>query len=61
MINFIKQYQLPNLRLKLILLYLLNISDIILTLLLLETGIIMEANPIMSEVMESNLLLMCNF
>ena len=55
MINFIKQYQLPNLRLKLILLYLLNISDIILTLLLLETGIIMEANPIMSEVMESNL------
>ena len=51
--QFIKQYHLPNLKLKLVLLYLLNISDIILTLILLNTGFIMEANPIMNYIIQS--------
>lgn len=51
--QFITQYHLPNIKFKLTLLYLLNISDIILTLILLKTGLIIEANPIMAYVIQN--------
>lgn len=47
MITFIKAHSLTNIRLKLILLYLLNVSDIIFTLALLETGLFREMNIFM--------------
>lgn len=50
--QFLTQYHLPNIKFKLILLYLLNISDIILTLILLKTGLIIEGNPIMAYVIQ---------
>lgn len=53
--QFLTQYHLPNLKLKLILLYLLNISDILLTLILLKTSLIVEANPIMAYVIQNKL------
>ena len=55
MINFMKQYQLPNLKLKLILLYLLNLTDIIFTVFLLKTGVIIETNPLMAIILKSEL------
>lgn len=51
MSNFIWQYQRSTLKTKLILLYLLNITDIIFTLLLVNTGLAVEANPMMAIVL----------
>ena len=47
MITFIKRYEIDTIKKKFILLYLLNITDIIFTLLLLETGYFAEINVIM--------------
>ena len=53
MITFIKNYELITIRKKLILLYLLNVADIIFTLALLQTGFFSEANIFMVNAVQS--------
>ncbi len=47
MIAFIKNYELGSIRKKMIILYVLNLTDIVFTLLLLETGFFTEVNILM--------------
>ncbi|NLO08398.1 MAG: hypothetical protein GX129_00800 [Clostridiales bacterium] len=56
MITFIKTHNLANIRKKLILLYLLNVSDLIFTLTLLETGLFREVNIFMVNAVENPLI-----
>lgn len=53
MISFIKNYELMMIRKKLIILYLLNVTDIIFTLALLRTGFFSEVNIFMVNAVES--------
>jgi len=53
MINFARNYSLKNIKNKLIVLYILNVTDIIFTLLLLSTSFYMEANIFMVKVVQS--------
>lgn len=53
MITFIKNYSIENIKNKLILLYILNVTDIIFTLLLLSTGYYIEANLFMVKTVQS--------
>ncbi|OOM76614.1 hypothetical protein CLOBL_34180 [Clostridium sp. BL-8] len=53
MIFFIKSHALTNLRNKLLILYILNVTDIIFTFFLLNTGFYMEANALMSNTVKS--------
>lgn len=53
MLAFIKKYSFEDIKYKLLILYLLNVSDIIFTLLLLTTGLYMEANILMVKAVES--------
>jgi hypothetical protein len=53
MIAFIKNYSLDNIKNKLLMLYILNVTDIVFTLLLLSTGFYMEANGLMSNAVQS--------
>lgn len=55
MISFIKNYNLNSIKVKLILLYILNVLDISLTVLLLRTGFFVEANYFMSSIVTSPL------
>ncbi|HAX73988.1 MAG TPA: hypothetical protein DCY20_10735 [Firmicutes bacterium] len=52
---FLKNYQQQNLGLKLGLLYLLNITDIIFTLMLIQTGLFLEANPLMAPILNNSM------
>lgn len=52
-LKIIKSYTLPNIQRKLILLFILNALDIIFTLILLSTGLFIEANIIMANIVES--------
>ena len=54
MFQFIKQPSLSTIKIKLIILYILNISDILLTLILVRTGLIIEANPVMASIIENS-------
>lgn len=54
--EFIKNYTYKNIQKKFILLYSLNVSDIIFTLLLLQTGFFREANGIMVKVVENPMM-----
>lgn len=56
MISFIKAYNLINIRKKLILLYLLNVSDLIFTLALLRTGFFREVNIFMINAVKNPFL-----
>ena len=56
MITFIKNYHVENIKKKFIILYLLNVADIIFTLLLLQTGYFTEVNFFMTEVVQNPLL-----
>lgn len=56
MISFIKTYNLNNIRKKIILLYLLNVIDLIFTLALLETGLFKEMNIFMVYAVERPLI-----
>ncbi|MGL4107022.1 DUF5658 family protein [Clostridium sp. LP20] len=47
---FIKNYTLENIKKKFILLYALNVSDIVLTLILYRTGLFEEANGFMAGI-----------
>ena len=58
MINIRNNYKLESLKIKFILIYLLNVTDIIFTLLLLRTGKFMEANGIMRNVIDNEVLSM---
>ncbi len=53
MLLFIKTYTLDNIKQKLVILYLLNVADILFTLLLLATGFYIEANLFMSKAVQS--------
>jgi hypothetical protein len=53
MIAFIKNYSLENIKNKLLILYILNVTDIISTLLLVGTGFYMEANTLMIKAVQS--------
>ena len=53
MIAFIKNYNLESIRKKFILLYFLNITDIIFTVLLLQTGYFTEVNILMVKAVQS--------
>lgn len=53
MLTYVKDYSLDNLKNKLLVLYVLNITDIIFTLLLLNTGYYMEANILMNSAVQS--------
>jgi hypothetical protein len=50
---FIKTYTYENIKYKLLILYLLNVSDILFTALLLSTGLFMEANFLMVNAVQS--------
>ena len=54
MFQFIKQSSLSTIKIKLIILYILNISDILLRLILVRTGLIIEANPVMASIIENS-------
>ncbi|WP_420797487.1 DUF5658 family protein [Clostridium chrysemydis] len=56
MLNFLKANSVHITKFKLKLLYILNVFDIIFTLLLLETGIFKEANLFMRNIVESPIL-----
>lgn len=56
MMAFIKNYSLQNIKNKLLILYILNVTDIISTLLLLNTGFYMEANTLMSKAIQSRII-----
>lgn len=56
MITFIKQYHLENIKKKFIILYLLNVADIIFTLLLLQTGFFAEVNFLMVNAVQNPLV-----
>ncbi|WP_105615377.1 DUF5658 family protein [Vallitalea okinawensis] len=49
MVTFIKDHDLRNIKHKLLLLYLLNVTDIVFTLLLINSGFYREVNPIMNQ------------
>lgn len=53
MVAFIKNYSLPVIKKKFILLYLLNVADIIFTLLLLQTGYFHEVNILMAKLLNN--------
>lgn len=55
MIAFIKSYNLAAIKKKFLLLYFLNVSDIIFTLLLIRTGYFTEVNILMVKAVESPL------
>ena len=50
---FIKTYTFENIKYKLLLLYLLNVTDILFTHLLLSTGLFMEANFLMVKAVQN--------
>ena len=56
MISILKQYTLADIKNKMILLYALNITDIVFTLLLCSTGYFIEANPIVAVVTGNTVL-----
>jgi hypothetical protein len=53
MIAFIKNYRIETIKKKLLLLYTLNVTDIIFTVLLLKTGYFSEANILMVKAVQS--------
>lgn len=53
LIVFMKNHSLENIKHKLLLLYLFNVTDIVFTLLLLATGYYMEANLLMAKAVQN--------
>lgn len=56
MITFIKSNDVNSIKTKIKLIYILNVMDILFTLMLLKTGLFEEANVIMTSVVESPIL-----
>lgn len=59
MMTFIKCSDLASIKKKLIILYLLNVSDIIFTLLLLRTGLFAEVNFLMAKAVQNPAASLC--
>lgn len=55
MLAFIRNCSLNNIKSKFIIIYVLNITDVIFTLILLKTGYYMEANFLMAKVVDNHL------
>lgn len=55
---FIRDYSYTKIKRKFVLLYVLNVIDIVLTLLLLETGMFIEANGIMEGIVTNPVISM---
>lgn len=53
MVSFIKDFSLNSLKLKLLLLYILNVIDIVFTLILLETGCFEEINILLVSIINN--------
>lgn len=53
MLSYIKGYDLNNIKNKLGLLYFLNVMDILFTVILLKTGLFVEANPFMVPIVNN--------
>ena len=53
MIAFIKSHTLENIKHKLLILYVLNVTDILFTLMLISTGLFMEANIVLKKAVQS--------
>jgi hypothetical protein len=53
MISFIKDFSLHSIKLKLLLLYLLNVTDIVFTLILLKTGYFKELNILLVNIVNN--------
>lgn len=53
MISFIKNYTAENIKNKLLTLYLLNVTDIIFTILLMKTGMYVERNTLMINAVQN--------
>lgn len=51
--TFIMTYSLANIKNKLFLLYILNVTDIIFTLLLIGSGFYVEANPLIAKTLQN--------
>ncbi|WP_228731176.1 DUF5658 family protein [Clostridium zeae] len=56
MLNFIKNYNLSIIKQKLLIIYLLNISDIFFTLILVNSGYFYEGNTLMAVILNTPLL-----
>ncbi len=53
MISFFRFHELPGIKTKMITLYALNVTDILLTLLLCGTGLFIEANPVVAAFIDN--------
>lgn len=53
LVTFIKNYTLRNIKYKFFILYLLNVTDILFTILLLSTGLFLETNFLMTKALQS--------
>lgn len=53
LISFIKNCTFENIKCKLLILYVLNVTDVVFTLLLLSTGFYIEANTLMENAVQS--------
>lgn len=56
MLAFIKNYSKYYIRNKLLILYLLNVTDIIFTLILVNTGLFNEVNPVMVGIIQNTII-----
>ena len=56
LVDFIKTYTIDNIKQKLLILYLLNVTDICFTLLLIDTGFYIEANLLMAKAVQNLLV-----
>jgi hypothetical protein len=55
--SFLVNYNISNIKTKFLLLYFINFTDIIFTLMLLNTGCFIEGNPLLHPVIENTILL----
>ena len=55
-LNILRRHNLQSLRIKFIAIYLLNVADIVFTLILLSTGQFIEANGVMRYMIENEVL-----
>ena len=52
MLPILKKYDLKNIKIKFIIIYILNVTDILFTLFLLKSGAFMEANIFMRKILQ---------
>lgn len=57
-INYITNSSYKNIKKKLLILYMLNLTDILFTIILLNTGYFIEVNPLIASVLNDNISLL---